>query len=216
MSVGVRRVSNMHSITSAVDTRARDLAIRAEGAARVVAQAQAALARVFAEAAEYGARRVAELASPSSREAELPMRALAAELAAATRMSDRTVQRRMNEAATLAQSFPATFEAWEDGRVSAGHVAVILDHGLPITDPDARALFEAEALLRAEETTPGRLGAGLARLAESLQPRTLTERHQEARASRGACVRDIGDGMAEFSTIQPAVLAHAMHDRITR
>ncbi len=29
-------------------------------------------------------------------------------------------------------------------------------------------------------------------------------------------MRDIGDGMAEFSTIQPAVLAHAMHDRITQ
>ena len=29
-------------------------------------------------------------------------------------------------------------------------------------------------------------------------------------------MRDLGDGMAEFSTIQPAVLAHAMHDRITQ
>ena len=42
------------------------------------------------------------------------------------------------------------------------------------------------------------------------------ERHKEARASRGACVRDIGDGMAEFISTQPAVLAHAMHDRLTQ
>jgi hypothetical protein len=131
-------------------------------------------------------------------------------------MSDRTVQRRMNDAVTLAEKFPATFDAWERGRVSTGHVHTIMEHGLPITDPAARALFETEALLRAEETTPGRLGASLARLAESLQPRTMTERHREARASRGARVSDIGDGMAEFSTIQPAVLAHAMHDRITQ
>jgi hypothetical protein len=199
-----------------VDAIGRELAMECVDAWRAMARAEAAVARVFAKAADVGARRVAELASPSSREAELPFRSLAAELAAATNMSDRTVQRRMNDAAMLAESFPGTFDAWESGVISGGHVAVIMEHGLPITDAAVRAVFEAEALARAEGTTPGRLGSSLARLAESLQPRTLTERHQEARASRGACVRDIGDGMAEFSTIQPAVLAHAMHDRITQ
>ena len=199
-----------------VDVAARDLAMRFAEASRAVARAQAAQARVLADAADLGMRRVAELVSTSSREAELPVRALAAELGVAANMSDRTVQRRMNDAATLAEAFPATFDAWDAGRVSAGHISVIMEHGLPLTDAGARAEFETEALARAEETTPGRLGTALARLAESLQPRSLAERHQEARASRGACVRDIGDGMAEFSTIQPAVLAHAMHDRITQ
>ena len=216
MSVVVRKVSNMHSISCGVDAKARDFAVRCAEAVRVAEQGQAALARIFAEAAAEGMHRVAELASPSSREAELPFRSLAAEMAAAANMSDRTVQRRMNDAAVLAESFPATFNAWEEGRIARGHVAVIMEHGLPLTDPDARAEFEAEALLRAEGTTPGRLGASLARLAESLQPRPLAERHKEARASRGACVRDIGDGMAEFISTQPAVLAHAMHDRITQ
>ena len=183
---------------------------------RVAEQGQAALARIFAEAAAEGMHRVAELASPSSREAELPFRSLAAELGAATNMSDRTVQRRMNDAVVLGESFPATFAAWDEGRIAGGHVAVIMEHGLPLSDAAARAEFDVEAVVRAEGTTPGRLGAALARLAESLQPRPLAERHREARASRGACVRDIGDGMAEFSTIQPAVLAHAMHDRITQ
>ncbi|WP_458041969.1 MULTISPECIES: DUF222 domain-containing protein [Bacteria] len=199
-----------------VDTEARDLAIRFAEASRAVARAQAAQARVLADAADLGMRRVAELGSTSSREAELPLRALAAELAVAACMSDRTVQGRMNDAAVLAEAFPATFDAWDEGRVSARHVAVIMEHGLPLTDADARAVFEREALVRAEGTTPGRLGSALARLAETLQPRTLTERHQEARASRGVGVRDIGDGMAEFSTTQPAVLAHGMHDRITQ
>ncbi|WP_157813918.1 MULTISPECIES: HNH endonuclease signature motif containing protein [unclassified Microbacterium] len=199
-----------------VDVAARDLAVRFAEASRAVARAQAAQARVLADAAGLGMRRVAELVSVSSREAELPVRALAAELGVAANMSDRTVQRRMNDAATLAEAFPATFDAWDEGRIGAGHVAVIMEHGLPLTDAEARAVFEREALVRAEGTTPGRLGSALARLAESLQPRTLTERHREARASRGACVRDLGDGMAEFSTIQPAVLAHAMHDRITQ
>ncbi|WP_157811293.1 HNH endonuclease signature motif containing protein [Microbacterium lacus] len=202
--------------TGGVDAIARELAGEGLEARRANARTEAALARVFAKAASVGARRVAELASPSSREAELPFRALAAELGAAMNMSDRTVQRRMNDAAVLDESFPATFAAWEEGRIAGGHVAVIMEHGLPLTDPEARAEFEAEALLRAEGTTPGRLGASLARLAESLQPRPLAERHKEARALRGACVRDVGDGMAEFISTQPAVLAHAMHDRITQ
>jgi hypothetical protein len=225
MSVVARRVSNMHSNTSdAVDTvddvdvdvHSRDLAVRFAEASEAVARAQAAQARVLADAADLASRRVTALGSTSSREAELPLRSLAAELATAGCMSDRTVQRRMSDAAILAESFPATFDAWDAGRVSAGHVAVILDHGVPLTDPGARAEFEREALARAEGATPGRLGSALARIAEALQPRTMAERHQEARADRGACVRDIGEGMAEFSTIQPAVLAYAIHDRITQ
>ncbi len=209
--------SNITDVDTAdVDAIARELAMECAEARRAMARAEAVLARVFAKAAQVGGRRVAELASPSSREAELPLRSLAAELGAATNMSDRTVQRRMNDSAMLEESFPATFEAWDEGRVGAGHVAVIVEHGLPITDTQARADFEREALIRAEGTTPGRLGSSLARLAEALQPRPLAERHQEARASRGACVRDIGDGMAEFISTQPAVLAHAMHDRITQ
>jgi hypothetical protein len=206
----------MYSILHEIDTEARDLAVELVEARARVAQAQAAEARVFARAADLGMRRASELGSSSSREAELPFRSLAAELGAAARISDRTVQRQMSDAAMLSEKFPATFDAWEDGRISSGHVHKIMEHGLPLTEPDTRARFEAEALTRAEGTTPGRLGSSLARLSESLQPRTLTERHQEARASRGACVRDIGEGMAEFSTIQPAVLAHAMHDRITQ
>ncbi|WP_157813980.1 MULTISPECIES: HNH endonuclease signature motif containing protein [unclassified Microbacterium] len=211
----------MHSNTRVasdddVDVAARDLAVRFAEASRTVARAQAAQARVLADAADLGMRRVAELVSVSSREAELPVRALAAELGVAANMSDRTVQRRMNDAAVLAEAFPATFDAWDAGRVGAGHVAVIMEHGLPLVDAEARSEFEAAALVRAEGTTPGCLGSALARLAESLQPRSLAERHREARASRGACVRDLGDGMAEFTSVQPAVLAHAMHDRITQ
>src|SRR5690554_5718154 len=111
MSVVVRRVSNMYSNITDVDTAdvdaiARELAMECAEARRAMARTEAVLARVFAKAAQVGARRVAELASPSSREAELPLRSLAAELGAAANMSDRTVQRRMNDAAMLEESFP--------------------------------------------------------------------------------------------------------------
>ena len=117
-----------------MDVIARELAGEGLDAGRANARTEAAMARVFAKAAHVGAQRVAELASPSSREAELPFRALAAELGAAMNMSDRTVQRRMNDAAILDESFPATFTAWEEGRIVGGHVAVIMEHGLPLKD----------------------------------------------------------------------------------
>ena len=184
----------MYSNNPAVRTRYRDFAIRVREAAREAERAQAALARVFAEAADYGMEEIAELNSPSSREAELPMRALAAELGAAANMSDRTVQRRMNDALTLAERFPATFDAWEDCRVSTGHVRIIMENGLPITDPDARASFEAEALVRAEETTPGRLGSSLARLAESdnswWPDRRSVQAGSYSLSTKGGCYED--------------------------
>ena len=98
------------------DSIARELADKCTDARLALAQAEAAMARVFAKAARVGMQRVAELPSPTSREAELPFRALAAELGAAANMSDRTVQRRMNDAAVLEESFPATFAAWDEGR----------------------------------------------------------------------------------------------------
>ncbi|MDO8381546.1 MAG: hypothetical protein Q7T17_00980, partial [Microbacterium sp.] len=64
--------------TTGVDAIARELAVDGIDAWRANARTEAALARLFARAARVGARRVAELASPSSREAELPFRALAA------------------------------------------------------------------------------------------------------------------------------------------
>ena len=189
----------MYSNLCEVDTEYRDVAIDYAEAEAVVARGEAARARVLARAAAIGNRRVAELGSSSSREAELPFRALAAELGAAANVSDRTVQRRMNDAAVLEEAFPATFEAWDAGRVSWGHVAAIMEHGTPLTDPGARAVFEREALVRAEDMTPGRLGASLARLAESLQPRPIVERHQEARASRVRVWGTLGTGWRSSS-----------------
>ena len=145
----------------------------------------------------------------------MPVRSIAAELAVAVRTSDRSVQRQLNDAALLAESFPQTLAAWGEGRVSRGHVSVIMQAGLGIQDPHARGDFEREVLRRAYVETPGRLGPIAKLLADRAQPRTLHDRHADGRAGRTVRLSDLPDGMGELILIQPSVLIHGIFDRIT-
>ena len=72
------------------------------------------------------------------------------------------------------------------------------------------------ALDVAEIETAGRLRSVVRSLAEALQPIGIAERHREARKGRGVSVRDLPDHMAELITIQPAVIAHGVFDRLTQ
>ncbi|MCC4907556.1 HNH endonuclease signature motif containing protein [Microbacterium sp. cx-59] len=181
-------------------------------AERALATAQAAAVRAFARAGAY-AERVSR--SNAVREREMAMRSVAAEIACATRLSDRTVQRRMSDADTLVSGFPETVTAWEAGRITQGHVRAVVDAGLPLAGED-RELFDQAAVPVCEAETPAGAKHLLGMLAEKLHPRTLTERHQEARENRGVRVVPLEDGMAELVVILPALLAHAIHDRLTQ
>src|SRR5687768_3281152 len=55
----------------------------------------------------------------SREEADLVLRTVAAEFAAALRVSDRTVQRRMTDASFLVERFPSVWRALGSGRISA-------------------------------------------------------------------------------------------------
>jgi hypothetical protein len=198
-----------------VDAVAAALAARYAAAVAAIAAAEAQAMSVLAEAQAVGLERVAEIPRSAGREAELPLRALAAELGACARQPDRSVQRRMNDAHTLVNRFAASFEALAAGAVSVGHVRAIVEHGAKLSDPEIRAGFEAEALERAASTTPGRLGPQLARLVEQVQPTTFAERHKVARKSGGVWVRDVEDGMTELLVRGPSVPVHGIHDMIT-
>ncbi|PZU36162.1 MAG: HNH endonuclease [Microbacterium sp.] len=198
-----------------MDAVAAALAAKYAAAVAGVASAEAEVMAVLAEAQAVGLERVAEIPRSAGREAELPLRALAAELGACARQPDRSVQRRMNDAHTLVTRFAASFEALAAGVVSVGHVRAIVEHGVKLTDPKIRASFEVEALERAASTTPGRLGPQLARLVEQVQPTTFAERHKTAREGRGVWVQDVADGMTELLLRGPAVPVHGIHDMIT-
>ena len=193
----------------------RDLVGRFTSVRQQAAQVHAAEVRLLAEAGQLAATRSAALRS-DSREREMHLRSIAAELALAVRASDRTVQRQINDAVVLAEDFTPVLEALEEGRIFVGHARVIVDAGTPIQDADARLAFATEAVARAENLSPSRLRPAVEALAERLQPRTVTERHRDARADRAVTVTERPDGMGELIYIGPATLVHGIYDRLTQ
>lgn len=147
---------------------------------------------------------------------DIAIRAVAAEIGAAQRVSDRTVERRMADASWLVERFPAVWRAQGEGRISAAHSRVIVDAGAHLEHAADRQAFADEAVELAAGESPNPLRRLARRLAERFQERTLTERHLDARERRRVWVRDLEDGMAELGVQAPAVLVHGMFDRLSQ
>ncbi|WP_396642198.1 DUF222 domain-containing protein [Microbacterium sp.] len=90
-------------------------------------------------------------------DAGFPYRSIAAEIGAALRISDRTVQRQMGEAATLVNDYAGTLEALDAGVISAAHVRAIVTAGAIIETPEMRAEFEQDVLQLAAAESATRL-----------------------------------------------------------
>ncbi len=146
---------------------------------------------------------------------DMPLRSIAAEIAAALRLSDRSVQRQLSDAYALTARFPATLAALGDGRISRAHVATITEAGGSIEDDARRAEYETHVIDRAQSETPGRLRPIARILAERAQSHSIEERHARARSRRRVVVTDLDDGMAELFAVLPATLAHGIRDRLT-
>lgn len=146
---------------------------------------------------------------------DLTIRAVAAELGAVLKVSDRTVQRRMADASITVDRFPLVWAAQGSGRISAGHARAIIDAGGHLDAQEDRNAYAARVLELAEDESPNRLRPIAARIAEQCQPISLDERHAGAREQRAVWVKDGVDGMAELGLLGPAVLVHAAFDRLT-
>lgn len=132
-----------------------DVAVLAElvaGAERIEAQltaVQVAQVRLLARAGRLAATQAAG-ASGDVREHDMALRSIAAELGGVVRVTDRTMQQRIDEAV---EHYPAALAAWEAGRITRGHVRVIVDAGL-VVPAALRARFVDEAVDRCERDTP--------------------------------------------------------------
>ncbi|MGW9413689.1 DUF222 domain-containing protein [Arthrobacter cupressi] len=148
--------------------------------------------------------------------AELAQRAVAAEIATATRTNDRTIQRQMGQAVELLDRFPLTFGALAHGRISLAHARVIQDAGSALEDPAALSSYEAVVVACAEQQAPGRVRRLAVREAEKAQPEPLNIRHERAREERRVWITPLPDGMAELAAVLPAAVAYGIHDRLTQ
>lgn len=185
-----------------------------ESGRRVRAAADAAEIRLMADAATAVAR-PPQATTEQARRAELDRRALVADLATSTRVSEWTVTRLMSEAVDLCTRFPVGVEALERGEISRQHLSVIHDAGDPITDGDARAEFLRIAVARATQLTPGRLAPVLRAVAERFLDTALNERQEAARSRRDVVVVDLPDGLSSLILTDHATLVHGIHDRLT-
>ncbi|MDD7927978.1 HNH endonuclease signature motif containing protein [Microbacterium thalli] len=146
---------------------------------------------------------------------EMALRGIAAELAGVFVTTDRTLQRRIDEARDLVENYPVTMNAWEAGRITRGHVRVIQDTGC-VVPAESRAEFERVAIERCEGETPNRVRDALVHLAERLHPRSFSERHEQAAAGRCVRVQAGADGMSDLIATLPSVIAEGVVDRLTR
>lgn len=179
-----------------------------------VAAAEARRTRALARAGHLALREMVGQRA-TSRASEMAMREVASELAAATHLSDRTVQAQIARAMVLTDHLPVTLDAWAAGQLSRLHVNAIMDAATAVP-VERRAEFDLLAVATAAGLSPGRLRSRLAVLAESVQPTTLTERHRAGRASRGVRVVPGENGMSDLIATLPTVLAVAVHDRLTQ
>jgi hypothetical protein len=146
---------------------------------------------------------------------DMALRSIAAEVGGVLRVTDRTMQHRIDEAQTIIEGYPAAVSAWEAGRIVRGHVRAIVDAGmnLPL---EVRPEFERIAIQRCEHDTPNRVRGELEILAHRMHPRSFAERHEEAAAGR--CVKVVAgrDGMSDLIATLPTVIAEGIHDRLTQ
>ncbi|WP_163618892.1 DUF222 domain-containing protein [Microbacterium sp. B35-30] len=193
--------------------RAGDLAAQLRRIHAEEAALHARKLRLLADAFALAEAQQARIPSARSKERDMPLRALAAELGLAVKVNDRTMQSHMWDAHRLTTSFAVTVTALEAGRISRGHVTAILDCGGAIDEPAARAEFERAVLEYAETTTAARTRAYARQQADIRNPLTLQERHDLAVQGRRIWVTDLDDGMSLLNHMLPTALAHGIVDR---
>ncbi|MEU2203730.1 DUF222 domain-containing protein [Microbacterium oleivorans] len=185
-----------------------------DSAARRIAAAQIEELRALAAAGRLAEAQTAQR-NARVQVHDMALRSIAAEVGGVMRVTDRTVQRRIGEARTLVEGFPATVEAWEQGRIVRGHAIAILETGTSLP-AEMWPEFEQVAITRCERDTPNRVRGELEILAHRMHPRSFAERHDEAAAGR--CVRIVPgrDGMSDVVATVPTVIAEGIHDRLTQ
>lgn len=207
----------MAALLDATDSQMATLAALVESLAaaeKTLASMQAARDGLLALALRLATEIAQQAGHPDH--GDMSTRTVAAEIGAAQRVSDRTIERRMAEAAGLVEHFPKVWMAQGAGRISASHSRVIVDAGAHLDDQRKRDAYAADVLPIAENESPNRLRRLARRVAERHQARTVTERHGDARERRRVWVNDLDDGMSELGMLGPATLVHGMYDRLSQ
>lgn len=181
---------------------------------RAIAAAEVARTRALAQAADLVNEITADIPL-RVRQSDMVLRSVAAEIAVAIHVSDRSMQRQIGEAATLVAFYPATLAARESGEITRGHLRAVQDAGAILPAED-RAAFDLAAAELCLEDTPARVTPRLQALAEQTHPISIQERHDLAHATR--CIKVVRgvEGMSTLMMPIPSLYADAVYDRLTQ
>lgn len=141
-------------------------------------------------------------------------RSMAAEIATALRVSERSVHADVDDAETLVRELPATLEALSAGAVSRQHARKIVAQACSLPEGAARTAFEAAVLPLAETLTPARFHTTATRLRERLHPESITTRTRQAFGERSVWLEPGWDGMASLHLTTSAENAYAIEQRL--
>lgn len=155
----------------------------------------------------------ADRAEPEDR-ARISFRSLRAEIAAALRLPERTVESMLGIAEILVASLPTTLDRLAEGRFSERHARVLAEASVGVHEA-VLAEFERRALDWAECMTVAKFDRKVRVLREMLQPSAATERHREAMVERSVRTEPARDGMAYLVAFMAAPQVYAIDGYLT-
>jgi hypothetical protein len=149
------------------------------------------------------------------RRSELTHRALVAEVAVTTHLSEFQVSQRLNAGQALCSRAPKTLQAAMQGSVQWCNAVRVADAVAELPLPVSLELDE-NVVWAAGSKTPGQFKSYVRRARERVHPTPAEERHAEAACKRRVTMQPASDGMAHLEFYASAPVVHAVWDRITR
>lgn len=146
--------------------------------------------------------------------AEIALRSVRLELAAAMRISEYAVDKLIWLAEALIHRYPSAMASLRRTRITKQHATVIVEV-LDGIEPELRDEVLGKALELAESQPVGTFRRQLAKLVETLRSDTLSERHEAAVQARRIHLQPESDSMGCLSIFGPMVELQAIHGRVT-
>ena len=198
--------------------------LRAHAYVRAVAAAEDA-GRIAGEPGSSEAASGAGKAGEGPVERSLAYRSAVADVAASARLSEQSVQQRIEKAVELTTQYAQVVTALEAGEVAPQHAGVIAEAGRIIGIPgsadtseirDRRAVYERLVLEKARQVSPNQLRPYARRVAEKYAWESVDGRHAREQQHRRVWIETAGDGMALLCAYLPVDRAQAIYTRLTR
>ncbi|WP_374209516.1 DUF222 domain-containing protein, partial [Microbacterium sp. HD4P20] len=145
---------------------------------------------------------------------EIVERSIRLELAAAMRVTEYTAGRLLVLAEALTGRYPGVLASLSAGRITEKHAEVFVDL-IDEVPTELRGQVVEKAVGLAEAEPVGSFRRALRTLIDTVQARTLEERHRDAVRERRVWVEPGRDGMGTLCVYAPLVEVQAIHGRVT-